>query len=275
MAGRLTNKVAVITGSSSGIGRAIALAFASEGAKIVCSDIREDFRSEYRTDELSGTTVQEVKKVGVEAIYQKCDTTQSSEVETLINKAVEAFGRVDIMVNNAGIAIETTEHGPRPVWDFDESAFEKTMQVNIKGVFLGTKFATRQMKDQKPHPSGDRGWIINLASVYGLVGGTATCAYITSKHAVMGLTKSTASDCAPYRIHVNALCPGYVQTSFISGFLLSAEAEDMRKDVIAKHPFRGLGTPQDIARAAVFLASEDAGWVTGIGLPVDGGYSSI
>ena len=90
----------------------------------------------------------------------------------------------------------------------------------------------------------------------------------------MGLTKAAANDCAPYRIHVNALCPGYVQSSFIS-FLLSPEAEEMRKDVEKKHPFRGLGTPQDIARAAVFLASEDAGWVTGIGLPVDGGYTSL
>jgi NAD(P)-dependent dehydrogenase (short-subunit alcohol dehydrogenase family) len=98
--------------------------------------------------------------------------------------------------------------------------------------------------------------------------------YITSKHAVMGITKAAAHDCAPLRIHVNALCPGFVQTSFIAG-LLSPEAEAAKADVVAKHPFRGLGTPQDIARAAVFLASEDAAWVTGIGLPVDGGYSSI
>ena len=175
MPGRLTNKIAVITGSSSGIGRATALAFASEGANLVCSHIREDFRSEYRTDDFSGTTVQEAEKLGVKAIYQKCDTTQSSEVEALIKKAVETFGRVDIMVNNAGIAVESGEHGSRPVWEFEESAFEKTMEVNIKGVFLGTKFATRQMKDQEPHANGDRGWVINLASVYGLGGAPGTC----------------------------------------------------------------------------------------------------
>jgi NAD(P)-dependent dehydrogenase (short-subunit alcohol dehydrogenase family) len=296
MPGRLTNKVAIITGSSSGIGRAIALAFASSGAHIVCSDIRPDFRPEYRTDSFSGTTVEEIKKLGAKAIYRKCDTTQSSEVEALINKAVETFGRVDIMVNNAGIAVEATgDVGSgvgRMIWEFDERAFERTMQVNIKGVFLGTKYASRQMKDQEPHASGDRGWIINLSSVFGLVGGPATCmtplppkhqkditdpvpaAYITSKHAVMGLTKATANDCAPYRIHVNALCPGYVQSSFIHG-LLAPEAEVERKQVEAMHPFRGLGTPQDIARAAVFLASEDAGWVTGIGLAVDGGYTSV
>lgn len=98
--------------------------------------------------------------------------------------------------------------------------------------------------------------------------------YITSKHAVMGMTKVAANDCAPARIHVNALCPGYVQSSFIAA-IMTPEAAEARKQVEALHPFRGLGTPQDIARAAVFLASEDAGWVTGIGLPVDGGYTSI
>jgi NAD(P)-dependent dehydrogenase (short-subunit alcohol dehydrogenase family) len=175
MPGRLTNKVAIITGSSSGIGRAIALAFASSGAHIVCSDIRPDFRPEYRTDSFSGTAVEEILKLGAKAIYQKCDTTQSSEVDPLIDKAVEVFGRVDIMVNNAGITVEAAGDVPRMIWEFDEGAFEKTMQVNVKGVFLGTKYATRQMKDQEPHASGDRGWIINLSSVFGLVGGPATC----------------------------------------------------------------------------------------------------
>ncbi|KAH3911580.1 hypothetical protein HBI56_163070 [Parastagonospora nodorum] len=274
MPGRLTNKTAIITGSSSGIGRAIALALASEGANIVCSDITETFRPEYRTDSLSGTTLQEVTNLGVRAIYQKCDTTSSAEVESLVKRAVQEFGRVDIMVNNAGIAVETGEHGNRPIWDVDEEAFERTMRINVRGVFLGVKYASRQMKDQEPGTNGDRGWIINLASVYGLGGGEGASSYITSKHAVMGITKAAAHDCAPLRIHVNALCPGFVQTSFIAG-LLSPEAEAVKAEVMKKHPFRGLGTPQDVARAAVFLASEDAGWVTGIGLPVDGGYSSI
>lgn len=274
MPGRLHNKVAVITGSSSGIGRATALAFASEGAHIVCSDLTPTFRSEFRTDTLEGPTDQEVLAHGVRSIYQKCDTTSAADVEALIAKAVETFGRVDIMVNNAGIAMEAGAHGSRPIWDFDEGALTKTLDVNVKGVFLGTKFASKQMKDQEPHPNGDRGWIINLASVYGLVGDPGTVAYITSKHAVMGMTKSSAMDCAPYRIHVNALCPGYTQTSFIAG-LLGPEAEQFKAPIAAKHPFKGLGTPQDIARAAVFLASDDAGWVTGIGLPVDGGYSCM
>jgi NAD(P)-dependent dehydrogenase (short-subunit alcohol dehydrogenase family) len=177
MSARLTSKVAVITGSSSGIGRAIALAFASEGASLVCSDITPTFRSEYPTDALSGTTVDEALALGARAIYHPCNTTSSSDVEALIAKAVETYGRVDIMVNNAGIAVEAGSHGSRPVWEFEEEAFEKTMGVNVKGVFLGTKFAARQMTKQEPGPNGDRGWIVNLASVYGLGGGLGVCKY--------------------------------------------------------------------------------------------------
>lgn len=173
MAGRLTNKIAVITGSSSGIGRAIALAFAKEGAIPVCSDLHEGFRPELRTDDSDLTTVQEVEKLGKKAMFVKCDTSSATDVESLVKKTVEKYGRIDIMVNNAGIAVETGEHGPRPIWDYEESAFQKTFDVNIKGVFLGMKYAAQQMKDQEPHANGDRGWIINLASVFGLVGGPA------------------------------------------------------------------------------------------------------
>lgn len=275
MPGRLQGKVAVITGSSSGIGRATALAFAAEGASLVCSDLIETYRSEYRTDTSDATTVQAAQDLGAKVIFVTCNTTSSSDVENLISAAVKEFGRIDIMVNNAGISVEGgSSHGPRPVWEYDEAAFGKVMDVNVKGVFLGTKYASAQMIKQEPHANGDRGWIVNLASVFGLGGGPGISGYVASKHAVMGLTKVAAWDCAPHRIHVNAICPGYTATSFIHG-MLGPEAEQQRTAVEAQHPFRGLGTPQDIARAAVFLASEDASWVTGIGMPVDGGYSSM
>ncbi|KAF2998986.1 hypothetical protein E8E13_007623 [Curvularia kusanoi] len=276
MPGRLEKKIAIITGSSSGIGRAIALAFASHGATVVCSDLREEARIPGPSDDADSSqpsTVSAIESAGGKAIFVQCDTTKADQVEALVKTAVEKYGRLDIMVNNAGIAIETgSEHGPRPVWEYEEAAFEKTLGVNVKGVFLGVKYASGVMKVQQPGPNGDRGWIINLASVFGLGGGPSSSGYITSKHAVMGLTKAAAWDCAPHRIHVNALCPGYTQTAFTAPIWEDQEAK-MR--IEGMHPFRGLGLPEDIARAAVFLASEEASWVTGIGLPVDGGYSSM
>ncbi|KAJ4988422.1 hypothetical protein SVAN01_06039 [Stagonosporopsis vannaccii] len=276
MPGRLANKIAVITGSSSGIGRAIALAFASHGATIICSDLREEARvpgPSGDADSSQPSTVSAITSAGGTAIFVTCDTTKAEDVEALVQTAVQKYGRLDIMVNNAGIAVETgTSHGPRPIWDYDVAAFDKTLGVNVRGVFLGVKYATAAMKHQQPGPNGDRGWIINLASVFGLVGGPGSSGYITSKHAVMGLTKAAAMDCAPHRIHVNALCPGYTQTAFTAPIWADQEAT---KRIESLHPFRGLGTPEDIARAAVFLASEEASWITGVGLPVDGGYSSM
>jgi NADP-dependent 3-hydroxy acid dehydrogenase YdfG len=171
MSGRLASKVAIITGSSSGIGRAIALAFASEGASLLLSDLTPNFRLEYPTDSLPGTTLEEALALGARAAYHPCDTTKSVDVQALVAKAVETYGRLDIMVNNAGIAVESGEHGSKPVWEVEEGAFEKTLGVNTKGVFLGTKFAAKQMVSQEPGANGDRGWIVNMASVYGLGGG--------------------------------------------------------------------------------------------------------
>jgi NAD(P)-dependent dehydrogenase (short-subunit alcohol dehydrogenase family) len=155
--GRLANKIAVITGSPSGIGRAITLAFAAEGASPICSDLREEAQPEYATDASTLTTVQEAAALGAKAIFVKCDTSSATDVEALIKKAVKVYGRVDIMVNNAGVSVEMGEHGSRPMWECEESAFEKTMDVIAKSVFLGIRFASKQMIEQEPGPSGDRG----------------------------------------------------------------------------------------------------------------------
>ena len=163
------------TGASSGIGRATALAFASEGASLVCSDLHETARQEYATDTSPLTTVQAVQKLGAKAIFVKCNTTSSTEVEALIQATVKEYGRIDIMVNNAGIAMEAGEHGSRPIWDYEGNAFDKTVDVNVKGVFWGTKYASKQMVGQEPGAGGDRGWIINLSSVYGMRGSIGIC----------------------------------------------------------------------------------------------------
>ncbi|KAG9382411.1 FabG Dehydrogenase [Pyrenophora tritici-repentis] len=183
------------------------------------------------------------------------------------------------MVNNAGVGLEGEGEGEKPVWEYDEHVFERTMEVNIKGVFLGTKYASRQMVKQDPvgegeGGKGDKGWIINLSSIFGLVGKGGLAGYSASKHAVLGITKSAALDCAPHNIHVNALCPGYTATA-ITARVFEPQAAEVKKVVDSRHPLKGMGAPEDVARAAVFLASEDAAWVTGVGLPVDGGYSCV
>ncbi|KAF2472935.1 putative short chain type dehydrogenase [Lindgomyces ingoldianus] len=266
---RLQSKTAIITGSSSGLGRAIALLFARHGANIVCSDLREQPRGEM-PEASSLTTMEELSKMGARAIFITCDTSNANEVQELVGRTVREFGRLDIIVNNAGIALEP--QNPSPVWDYPEDWFDKTLAVNLKGVFLGCKYASKQMMGQDPGPNGDRGWIINLASVLGLGGTPKSAGYTSSKHGVMGLTKSAAWDCAPHRIHVNAICPGYTASSMTKTIF---DQPDVKSQIEAMHPFRGLGEPEDIARAALFLASEDSSWITGIGLPVDGGYGSM
>jgi NAD(P)-dependent dehydrogenase (short-subunit alcohol dehydrogenase family) len=173
------------------------------------------------------------------------------------------------MINNAGFALESRT--PGPIWELDVELFHKTASVNINGVFYGIKYASRQMIKQDPLPNGDRGWILNAASVLGLVGSEGASAYCTSKGAVANLTRAAAMDCAKYRVHVNAVNPGYIETHMTDQVLANTEA---RQYVDSMHPFGGVGKPMDIARAYLFLASDDAGWMTGVNMPVDGGYTA-
>ncbi|KAF2429049.1 putative short chain type dehydrogenase [Tothia fuscella] len=247
---RLQQKVAIITGASSGIGQAIADAFMYKGATVMRAD---------RND-----------PVGPRYIFQKTDVTSAEQVKRLIEGAVRSFGRLDIMVNCAGIAVEAST-GDIPVWDVEESTWDANMSVNAKGVFLGCKYAAAQMVKQDPGPNGDRGWIINLGSVVGLRGLPGVVSYCASKHAVVGITKAVALDCAPFRVRCNAICPGWTETAMVEPIFAK---EGVRAAIEALHPFRGLGQPEDIAKAAVFLASEDSSWVTGTMLSVDGGYTA-
>jgi len=266
MAGRVEGKIAIVTGSSSGIGRAIAQLLAKEGATVICSDIQptarliiEDKPSEKPTHEIIQQTHGPKR-----AIFQSVDVSSSSSVQSLVERAVTEFGRLDVMINNAGIAPQVST----PIWEEKEESWNKIMEVNGKGVYLGCKFAAGQMIKQDPGVSGDRGWIVNLCSIVGLVGQAGALSYVASKHAVAGITKVVALDCAPFRVHCNAVCPGYTQTAMTAPIW----AKGGREHFEALHPFRGLGTPEDIARAVLFLASEDNSWMTGVMMPVDGGY---
>lgn len=274
MPGRLQDRVAVITGASSGIGRAIAFAYSAEGAHIVCADIRETDRASERQDadpESRGTTHDKITSQGGKAVFVQTDVTKASSVEALVQKAVDTYGRLDIMVNNAGMG-SSLDEGPGKayaVWDVPVELYERTQAVNNTGVFLGVKYASAQMIKQEPHSSGDRGWIINTASILGTVGTEQASAYCASKGAVVNLTKAAALDCAPHRIHVNCFGPGYTVSPMTEHLFTDPTNKKLLQE---KHPFRGLGKPEDLAKACVFLASDDAQWVTGVYLPVDGGF---
>ncbi|EER41800.1 short-chain dehydrogenase/reductase [Histoplasma capsulatum H143] len=261
MSARLEDKVAVITGSSNGIGRAIALRYAAEGAYVVCADIDPAARAINEAYPVTpgGKTPR--------AIFVKADASVSDDVENLIEG----------IVNNAGISPAGHQRPGDRIHETPEESWDRVMGLNGKGVWLGCKFATKQMLAQNPHSSGDRGWIINMASIYGNVGGPGSSTYTASKHAVVGITKSVALEYGGDKIHVNALAPGWVETSLSETFA-DANSDNPRKrafhaHLVSQHPFDSrLGRTEDITGAAVFLASKDASWVTGTTLAVDGGY---
>lgn len=268
--GRLADKVAVVTGSSAGIGRAIALAFAREGAKVVCSDLQPLATIDIN-DEAHVATHDAITNEGGYSAFVKADVGEAHEVEELVHEAVEIFGRVDIFVNNAGIAIEIDEPAAsgKGIAKTSVSVYDKTMKVNARGTFLGCKYAIAQMMQQEVGPSGDRGWVINISSIAGLVGFGGCPAYCSSKGATAELTKQVAVEYGPHKIHVNAICPGVINTAMVK---LITTDDALTKQMMAAHPWGAFGEPKDVANAAVFLASEDAAFITGVLLPVDGGY---
>lgn len=203
MPGRLEGKVAVVTGASSGIGRAISLAYSGEGALVVCADLREAARSEGKSGETDISTHDLINKQGGKATFVKVDVTVPEDVESLVNEAVRWGSRIDVMVNNAGIAVESTK--PGPIWECSVETWDLTNKINIFGVFLGCKYAMAEMLKQEPHSSGDQGWVINTASILGLVASPTAPAYCATKGAVVNLTRSAALAGGPKRIHVRIL----------------------------------------------------------------------
>ncbi|KAL4804598.1 hypothetical protein BDV18DRAFT_165971 [Aspergillus unguis] len=263
---RLHNKVAIVTGASSGLGRAIAIRYAQEGAKVVCADISPTARSH---EEAAITTHGLISKDGGNAIFVQTDVGDAAQMDNLVQTAIQEYGRLDILVNNAGISIEARQ--PAVLHLTDEETWDTTMRVNAKSVFLGCKYALAQMLRQEPHSSGDRGWIVNISSIMGMIVGPENPSYCASKGAVSQLTRQIALDYAPHRIHANALCPGYTQTAI---FKETTTHLTPWEDLNRRHPLKGPGLPEDVAKMAVVLASEDASWVTGVCLPVDGGYTA-
>ena len=251
---KLKDRVAIITGASSGIGRGIALEMAREGARVVVSDITETpRRGRYHEQDTTTTTVSEIERLGREAIFVIADVSDAAQVQALVQAAVDRFGRLDILVNNAGIYFDTDTQ------DTSLDDWERLIGINLTGVFLGVKYALPHLRRS---PAGR---IINIASVHAF-GGSGGPAYASAKAGVVNMTKDTAIEAAGDGVTANAICPGYIETAIQDA--LSPEDVASAKRLT---PLNRLGLPADIGKAAVFLASDDAEWITGVALPVDGG----
>ena len=250
MAGRLTDKVALVTGGASGIGRATALTFAREGAKLVIADLNEDGGRQ---------TAHRIVEQGGEAIFVQVDVTSASAVEALISKTVQTYGHLDCAHNNAGIS----GGGRALTAEYPEETWHQVIAVNLTGVWLCMKYEIPQMLSQ------GSGAIVNTASVAGLIGGRGIAAYVASKHGVVGLTKTAALEYATQGIRVNCVCPGVIQTPMTARGL---DDPERRARIIASEPIGRVGTPEEIAEAVVWLCSDAASFVTGHTMTVDGGY---
>lgn len=249
---RLANKRALITGGASGIGRAAALLFAREGAAVTIADL-DALHAE--------AAAAEIRQQGGQAQAVACDVSRAADCQQAVQRAAEAFGGLDIVLNSAGIIVR------RSVVDLDEASWDRVMDVNAKSVYLICKYAIPVMQ------AGGGGSIINIASGWGLVGGPDAAAYCASKGAVVLLTKAMAIDCGPLNIRVNCLCPGDVDTPMLRAEAAQLGVDEARflRESGAGRPLGRIGTPQEIAQAALFLASGESTFITGAALVIDGG----
>ena len=241
-------KVAIVTGGSFGIGRAAALLFAKKGAKVVVADCIEEQE-----------TIQLIKSLGGEAIFVQCDVSKSEEVKAMVDKTIQVYGRLDFAFNNAGI-----EGVSAPTQDCTEENWDKTININLKGVWLCMKYQIPHMLKQ------GKGAIVNNASIAGLVGFLGAPSYVASKHGVIGLTKNAALENAKLGIRVNAVCPGVIKTPMIDRF--TGKNKEVEKQFESMEPIGRMGQAEEVAEAVVWLCSDSASFVTGITMPVDGGW---
>jgi NAD(P)-dependent dehydrogenase (short-subunit alcohol dehydrogenase family) len=254
----LEGKSVVITGAGSGVGRASALRFAREGARVVCADVVEDWAKE---------TVRLVDEEGNTAVVAVCDVTREDDVARAIAAAVAGFGRLDVMFNTAGVA---TPAGAGPFETYDDEQWDRLMGINLRGVFYGMKHAVLQFKRQ-----GDGGVIVNTGSVAGMVGWGGTV-YGVSKGGVVQMTRAVAVEAAPFDIRVNAICPGAMPGTNFGVHDPDQAFQEKPAELLelagGLHPLGRVVTAEDCAEAALFLASDRARNITGVLFPVDGGY---
>ncbi|HEY9675891.1 MAG TPA: SDR family oxidoreductase [Waterburya sp.] len=249
--GNFTDKVAFVTGAANGIGRATALAFAREGANVVVADISEQGNQE---------TARMIEELGRQAIAVRCDVTRAEDVKAALDKAVEAFGRLDVAFNNAGV-----EQAITAAADLAEEEWDRIVGINLRGVFLCMKYEIPLMLKQ------GSGAIVNTSSGAGVKGFKGQAAYASAKHGVVGLTKAAALDYASQNIRINAVCPGIIDTPMMGRF--SGGTAEGRQRVISQEPIGRMGQPEEIANAVVWLCSDAASFAVGHALVIDGGQT--
>lgn len=255
---RLDNKTALITGAGSGIGRAIAMLYAQQGAHVMVADIQDD---------AAATVVAEITAAGGSAGALHFDVTREDQVQSGIAQVVQDAGRLDILVSNAGISHVGN------VLETSADEWDKLMAVNARGVFLCSKYGVKQMLAQKPQG----GVLVNMASVAGMVGIDRRFPYSASKGAVISMTRSIAMDFVGQGIRANAICPGTVHSPFVEGYLernFPNNKDEVRNQLHARQPIGRMGRPDEVAYAALYLASDEAAFITGSALVIDGGWTA-
>lgn len=247
---KLKNKVAIVTGSSKGIGKACALELAKEGANIIVN---------YAHSEKEAIkVVKQIKKLNRKAIAVKCDVLKLEEIKNLVQIAIKKFKKIDILVNNAGV------YYPSPILDSNEKDWDLTQKINLKGYYFMIKEVVKHMKKR------GKGKIINISSIAGIVGVNNSSIYCASKGGVIAMTKALALELANDNIHVNAICPGLIKTDMTKGILKDSK---MKKIFMSNIPLGKEGKPENIGKPAVFLASDDSEYITGHSLVIDGGWT--
>jgi NAD(P)-dependent dehydrogenase (short-subunit alcohol dehydrogenase family) len=248
--GQSQAKVVLVTGGGSGFGKAASMAFARDGARVMVADVSVENGEE---------TVTAIRQAGGEASFVKADVSSSSEVEAMVKKTVQTYGRLDCAFNNAGIVGTAFVS----MTDYSEEVWDRVIAINLKGVWLCMKYEIPVMAAQ------GSGAIVNTSSIAGLRGGRVGAAYYASKHGIIGLTKAAAVEYASAGIRVNAVCPSWMRTALTNPY---TETNPQREEqFIAMHPMGRLGTPEEVAAAVVWLCSDAASFITGHALPIDGG----